>query len=241
MRLALIADIHGNMEALRQVFADIDKSRIDTIACLGDTIGYGPEPNQAIAAIRDRNIRTVIGNHELAAIEPEQLHSFNPFARESLEKTIKLLALSSFRFIQGLEHSMVIEDCRLVHGFPPDSPQVYVTHVSDHRLYETFGQMTERICFAGHTHGLLTIGFDGERLTRAPLARGINSLCRDKQYIINVGSVGQPRDGNNNAKYVIWDTRSYTIDVRYISYDIKAVADKIIEMGLPRIHAARLW
>lgn len=241
MRLALISDIHGNMEALAQVFVDIDTSQIDTIACLGDIIGYGPEPNQAIASIQDRNIPTIIGNHEVAVIEPGHLRSFNPFARESIERTTKLLTMESVRFIQGLEYSMVIDGYRLVHGFPPDSPEVYVAHVSDVGLHEAFRKMAEEICFVGHTHGLEIIDFDGEQLTRTHLTRGINSLCREKRYIISVGSVGQPRDGNNKAKYVIWDTRSYTIDVRYISYDIKVVADKIIEMGLPKIHASRLW
>jgi predicted phosphodiesterase len=241
MRLALISDIHGNTEALSRVLTDIDSSRIDIIACLGDIIGYGPEPNQAISAIRNRKIPTIIGNHEMAAIDPRHLGTFNPFAKESMEITTKLLTLASFRFIQGLESSVVIDGCRLVHGFPPDSSQIYATHTSEIARHEAFRQMAEKICFIGHTHGLEIIDFDGNHLSRSQLSEGMRNLDRERQYIISTGSVGQPRDGNNQAKYVIWDSRSYSVDVRYISYDIKVVADKIIEMGLPKIHASRLW
>jgi predicted phosphodiesterase len=101
--------------------------------------------------------------------------------------------------------------------------------------------MDEWICFVGHTHDLQIIGFDGRALTQAPLNEGISRLNSDTQYIINVGSIGQPRDGNNKAKYVIWDNSNNYIDVRFISYDIASVVNKIIAAGLPQIHALRLW
>lgn len=241
MRLAVISDIHGNMEALGQVFIDIDRSHVDAICCLGDIIGYGPEPNEAISSIRDRDIPTVIGNHELAAILPEALTGFTPMARKSLEKTIEMLEGKTFSYIQTLQPSLSVDNCRLVHGFPPDSPSTYVSRASEGELWHAFRNMAEKICFTGHTHELEIIDFDGRRIHRSPLFRGLTDLSGEAQYIVNVGSVGQPRDGNNNAKYAIWDAATCTIDIRYIPYDIKVVADKIIQLGLPAIHARRLW
>ena len=101
--------------------------------------------------------------------------------------------------------------------------------------------MKERICFLGHTHRLEIIDFNGQIVTRAPLTESITSLDRDHQYIINIGSVGQPRDGNNCAKYVIWDSLNDNIELKFIPYDIVSVIEKIIAAGLPIEHAVRLF
>lgn len=241
MRLALISDIHGNMEAFRQVLKDIERSNIDAGVCLGDNIGYGPEPDQVVNLIRKLNIPSIMGNHELAVIDRKYLMWFNPLARMSLEKTIKLLSESSIDFISTLRSSMVFQDCRFVHGFPPDSQTIYLFQVSNNYLLHVFKQMKERLCFVGHTHVLEIIGFDGQTISRQPLEKGIKNLNKEHKYIINIGSVGQPRDGNNNAKYVIWDTLKNNIEVRYRPYDIATVVNKIIAAGLPMEHAMRLW
>ncbi len=221
--------------------ADMDQSRIDTVQCLGDMIGYGPEPDTAVLTIRDGNIPAVMGNHELAVVDPEHLAWFNPAARESLEKTVGMLSQEALDHIQNLPCSRCIDHCRLVHGFPPDSPLVYVAHASEEELKTAFRRMKEEICFAGHTHELEIIDFDGEGISRRPLPKGVTHLPAGKQYIVNIGSVGQPRDGNNNAKYAIWDSTSRTVELRFIPYDIKTVADKIIHLGLPSVHARKLW
>jgi len=240
MRMAVISDIHGNLEAFKQVLMDIEKSDIDDMICLGDNIGYGPEPEQVVAMIKDHNIPTVMGNHELAVINQNCLSLFNPLARKSLLKTIKLLSEETINFISGLKPFLIRYDCRFVHGFPPDSATMYLFQASEDELLLTFKQMKERICFLGHTHRLEIIDFNGQIITSAPLTKSITSLDRDRQYIINIGSVGQPRDGNNCAKYVIWDSSNDNIEVRFIPYDIVSVIDKIISAGLPIEHAVRL-
>ena len=240
MRMAVISDIHGNLEAFKQVLIDIGKSNIDNTICLGDNIGYGPEPEQVVTMIKDRNIPTVMGNHELAVIDRNYLSLFNPLARKSLLKTIELLSEETINFISGLEPFLIRYDCRFVHGFPPDSASIYLFQVSEDELLLTFKQMKERICFLGHTHRLEIIDFNGQIITSAPLTKGITNLNRNYQYIINIGSVGQPRDGNNCAKYVIWDTTNNNIEVKFIPYDIVSVIDKIITTGLPIEHAVRL-
>ena len=241
MRLAIISDIHSNLEAFKEVLADIDRSRIDGLACLGDNIGYGPEPERVINLVRQRDVPCVMGNHELAVMEPRYLDWMNATARESLVMTIELLSADTIDHIRALPPSMTYHGSLCVHGCPPDSVVTYLYQLSTRQLKEAFLAMEEKICFVGHTHQLLIISFDGNELVRAPLRNGTASLHKDHQYIINVGSVGQPRDGNNNAKYVIWDTDSHTIEVRFVPYDIAVTANKIIELGFPEFNARRLW
>ncbi|QTA86129.1 metallophosphoesterase family protein [Desulfonema magnum] len=249
MKIAVISDIHGNLDAFREVLADIDRSNVDAIISLGDNIGYGPEPEGVVRLIRKRKIPSVMGNHELVVADRRHLEWFNPIARKSLQKTISMLSNDSINFICGMKPYILCKKYRFVHGFPPDSPTTYLFHVSEEKLQEVFEQMKEEICFIGHTHELEIIGFDRraishpdeKAITRTPMHKGITFLYDEKKYIINVGSVGQPRDGDNNSKYVIWDTLNYHIEVKYIPYDIATVVNKIFKAGLPKAHANRLW
>jgi predicted phosphodiesterase len=242
MRVAIISDIHGNLDAFGQVLNDIDTSGIDAVVCLGDNVGYGPEPEQVIRQVRARKIPCVMGNHERAVSDRAHLNWFNPSARISLQKTITMLSEESINYINGMKSSLVVYQSRFVHGFPPDSTDIYLFQVPDHTLNQTFKEMKERLCFVGHTHELKLIGFDGKVSQRIPLKKEIvTHLDNDRKYIINVGSVGQPRDGNNNAKYVIWNTSEDSLEVRFVPYDIAAVVGKILAAGLPKVHADRLW
>ena len=241
MRLAIFSDTHGNYDAFEQVIKDIDTSDVDAVISLGDNIGYGPEPDRVIKKIKALNIPSVEGNHELALKDEEYLHWFNPAARKSLIKTRNLLSKASIGYISQFEPFITSYDCRFVHGFPPDSPLIYMFQVSEGRKQEVFEEMAERRCFIGHTHTLEIIGYDGKDIQYEELPEGLFRLDPEKKYIINVGSVGQPRDSSNNAKYVIWDSLEDSLDVRFLSYDIAAVVQKIKAAGLPEVHAARLW
>ena len=240
MRIAVISDIHSNMEAFTRVLEDADRSSVDAMVCLGDVIGYGPEPNEAIRLIRERNIPTVMGNHELGVAESYYMDHLNPIALKSLQITIEMLSGESLSFVTGLERFLVSYDSRFVHGFPPDSPTKYMFEISNVKMKYVFGQYKERLCFTGHTHRPELVEFDGDFVVRTLLKKGVTNLGKEKRYIINAGSVGQPRDGNNYAKYVIWDTENDSIEVKHVSYDIKSVANKIIRAGLPSINATRL-
>jgi predicted phosphodiesterase len=241
MRLAVISDIHGNLEALERVFSDIELSDADGIVCLGDMIGYGPDPEAVVDMIRARNILTLMGNHELAVSDPGFLKFFNPLARKSLEKTVPLLSDGTIRYVRRLEHFRIAHSCRFVHGFPPDSPRTYLVQVSHRKLEAVFDRIGERLCFVGHTHIPAIIEFDGGAVTEQRLKQGRFDLDKKRKYIINVGSVGQPRDGDSHAKYAIWDSEKYQLELRYVSYDIWAVAEKITALGFPEAHARRLW
>jgi predicted phosphodiesterase len=240
MRIAILSDIHANKDAFQQVLIDISKSSIDAVFCLGDNIGYGPEPEETLHILRSEGIPSVVGNHEMACINCSMLKWFNPDASESLKKTIQMLSSDSLKFIAGLKESMVSYGCRFVHGFPPDSPTVYLFQVSQKKIFRYMSQMEERICFIGHTHDLKIIEFDGKRCVSDLLKMGLTQLKEQNRYIINVGSVGQPRDGDNRAKYLIWDSEKDVIEVRFVRYDIEMVIKKIMAAGLPVAHANKL-
>ncbi len=241
MRIAIVSDIHANMEALFSVLSDIDRSNVDAIISLGDNIGYGPEPDQVLNQIQKRDIPSIMGNHELAVADKRALEFFNPQARLSIQMTLDLLSERSLDYIYRLDHFTILHGCRFVHGLPPDSITTYLFQVTEDRLPAVFSQYEEPLCFIGHTHTLELVACDGEKVSREPLREGTTSLNRDFRYIINSGSVGQPRDLNNNAKYLILDTEEYHLEVRYIPYDIAATVDKILAAGLPKAHADRLW
>ncbi len=241
MRIAIISDIHGNLDAFNQVLADIDHSDVDEIICLGDNIGYGPEPDQVIKTVEARQISSVIGNHELAVIQPKFLKWFNPVARKSMEKSLPLLSDQSLSYISKQKSHFVTHGCRFVHGFPPDSALIYMFQVSDHRKKLALKNMKENICFVGHTHMLEMISYNGLSCDTSTLPDGITSLENEEKYIFNIGSVGQPRDGDNRAKYALWDISRHTLEVRSVPYDIGAVVDKMKKAGLPKEHARRLW
>jgi len=240
MRMAVISDIHGNLEALEQVLTDIEGSDIDRMVCLGDSIGYGPEPEAVVTMIHDRHIPSILGNHELAVIDQNLLTWFNPLARRSLLKTIEILSEKTINFISKLKPFMIFDGYRFVHGYPPDSATTYLFQIAEDELRRTFKQMKEKICFVGHTHRFEIIDFNGRSIARSPLTQRVVNLNSTDQYIINIGSVGQPRDGDNHAKYIILDTEKNSIEVKFIPYDIASVVNKIIETGLPTEHAIRL-
>ena len=145
MRLAIISDIHGNMDALDEVLADIDKSNVDATICLGDMVGYGPEPEAVVQAIQSRDIATLMGNHELSILDPKYLAWFNPLAKASLIKTITMLSRESMRFIRRLPEVLFLHDCRFVHGFPPASPLLYQFAVQTNQITSVFREAAETL------------------------------------------------------------------------------------------------
>jgi len=241
MRLAVISDIHGTLEAFNQVLADIEASNVDDIICLGDNIGYGPDSEAVVNKIREHRIPSLMGNHESAVADSRRLEWFNPLARKSLEMTAETLSGDTIRFVSRLQKFLVSYGCRFVHGFPPDSPRIYLFLVSDTELETAFERMEETRCFVGHTHRLDLIGYDGNHAGNISFSKGITKLDKEKKYIVNIGSVGQPRDGDNNAKYVIWDSVKDHLELKFIPYDIASAANKILAAGLPEAHARKLW
>jgi len=241
-KVAFISDIHGNLEAFQAVLADIDRLAIQTIFCLGDCVGYGPEPEKVIMEIRNRAIPTVRGNHELALLNDRYANSFNFIARQSLDITRTLISPATLRYIAAMPVTRLFGNTRMVHGCPPASITRYLFAAPKHLLKNIFSEFAETLCFFGHTHtlALYTLDPSSGNIHSQRLERGILGLEPHCRHLINIGSVGQPRDGNNNAKYVIWNEEGRTIETRYIPYDIGSTFAKIIAAGLPKLNATRL-
>jgi predicted phosphodiesterase len=240
MRTALLSDIHGNMDAFEKVLEDIEHCRPDAVFSLGDNIGYGPEPERVIQTLMRLRIPSVLGNHELAAKDPGFLGWFNPLARRSLAMTFERLSPDSLSFIQQLPTHLSAHGLRMVHGFPPDSPTLYMFQIESRQKRKILMSLPERVCLVGHTHVLEIAACDREGLSEVECREGENALDAEHAYLINIGSVGQPRDGDLRAKYVIWDAVHNTLDIRCVAYDARAAAAKIIAAGMPEPHARRL-
>ncbi len=241
MRIAIVSDIHGNLEAFQEVLQDIGHARADRLVSLGDNIGYGPDPDQVLRLVHGNGIRSVMGNHELGLVEPSYLNWFNASARRSLLLTGKLLSSWGREFIATLRPTLEVPSSLLVHGFPPDSITTYLFQVPEEQLLRHFAESPHRVTFVGHTHELGMIACPGKRIEHLPLREGLTHLREGHKYIVNAGSVGQPRDGNNRAKYLIFDDTAFSLEVRFIPYDIERTARKILELGFPPVNAHRLW
>jgi len=243
MRLAVIADVHGNLEAFQSVLADIDGAvtdPVDHIVSLGDNIGYGAQSDQVMDLIRERGIPSILGNHELAVKHPRFYKWFNPKVRSTLKTTFAGLSDRTVEDIRRMEGVLVGWGCRFVHGFPPKSTLLYLYQMSERKICRAFERIGERRCFIGHTHDLNLLEISGDSAKYLTFPRGVSRLDAGCAYLVNVGAVGQPRDGDNRAKYVIWDSSQSSVEVRHVRYDIEAAVRKIIDAGFPEYFATRL-
>jgi predicted phosphodiesterase len=241
MRIAVLSDIHGNLEAFTQVLADIKKAGVDAMVCLGDNIGYGPDPEAVIQLLRKEDIPSVMGNHDLALADDAYLAWFNQLAQKSLALTRVCLSQESIDYCSALPMTRVVEGCLCVHGCPPDSAMTYIFEPSHYELGLIMDSLDQDICFIGHTHLLELYHYDGREIHQSPLGEEKIRLNHTDRYLVNVGSVGQPRDADRQAKYVIYNVRERFLEVRFVPYDIAKTASKILEQGWPEYHARRLW
>jgi Calcineurin-like phosphoesterase. len=251
--IAVLSDVHGNLEALRAVLADADARGITRLINLGDMVGYGPEPDACVQLLRERGAQSVLGNHEHGLLEAQARGWFNPQARKALDKTRELLSDDALMYFRTLPRTLEAEGALFVHGCPPGLVSKYLYELDDNDFLDAFDLYGNRLCFAGHTHELERISLVGcgcggdERLKieRKAFGKGVHVLDRSARHILNAGAVGQPRDGNNKAKYLVWEPQTETapdrVEVRFVPYDIAKTAAAIIEKGLPQVYADRLW
>jgi diadenosine tetraphosphatase ApaH/serine/threonine PP2A family protein phosphatase len=240
MLLAIIADIHANLEAFEAVLADLDRHRPAAIISLGDNIGYGPDPEAVVRLLEARRIPSVRGNHEWGVIDPARERGFNPQALEALLRTRELLPSDILARIANYPASLSLFGCRFVHGLPPNDTNAYLFEAGDVTLRRAFARTAEPLSFVGHTHMLEAASLLGRDVDRFELSIGDNPLDPLARHIVNVGSVGQPRDGDNRAKYGLYDDVAHVLEIRAVAYDIEAVVNKMIKRGLPKRFADRL-
>lgn len=251
--IAVLSDVHGNLEALRAVLADADARGITRLINLGDMVGYGPEPDACVQLLRERGAQSVLGNHEHGLLEAQARGWFNPQARKALDKTRELLSDDALMYFRTLPRTLETEGALFVHGCPPGLVSKYLYELDDNDFLDAFALYGNRLCFAGHTHELERIslvgcGCEGDersKIERKAFGKGVHVLDRSARHILNAGAVGQPRDGNNKAKYLVWEPQTETapdrVEVRFVPYDIAKTAAAIIEKGLPQVYADRLW
>lgn len=235
--IAVISDIHGNLEALEAVLEDAQRRHADTIVCLGDVVGYGADPNACVARVRSVAKATVLGNHDAAAINPSLAENFNDVAREAIDWTRKQLSPENLSFLETLPLEHVFDDLRFVHASPVE-PSAWHYILTEQEAWNAFEACPEPVCFVGHSHVPLRVLIVDGRLEVA--GEEVVRIGEDDRALINVGSVGQPRDGDWRASYALYDPRERRVVARRIEYDLPAASDKIRGVGLPEVLARRL-
>jgi diadenosine tetraphosphatase ApaH/serine/threonine PP2A family protein phosphatase len=232
MRYAILADIHSNLTALNAVLDDIAKQgKVDELWCLGDIVGYGPEPDECISLLRKLNAVCVAGNHDVGAIGKIDLIYFNPLAAQALEWTAEKLNPVDLRYLEDLPKSIDRGNFLLVHGSPSSPLFEYIISISSAERNFSFFQT--RYCLVGHTHAPAAFRQEGKKVSAPLIMPGRGILFGDEKVIINPGAVGQPRDGDPRASYGIFDTEDNFFRLFRVEYDIRATQDKMVQAGLP--------
>ncbi len=238
MRWAIISDIHANLQALEAVLRKADSVGWDRMICLGDVVGYGAEPNECVELVSARCEATVMGNHDAAVLGLADTSRFSVAAGEVARWTAGRLSARNRRYLRDLPYSMEFDSFEIVHSTPEDPPAWHylLSEFDAAALYDSF---EADMLFYGHTHAACAFRRSHEGGV-SRLEPQSFSPAAGSRYIINAGSVGQPRDGDPRASFVLLDTRERRVEFYREQYDIEQAQRRIIDAGLPRILATRL-
>jgi len=237
LRYAIISDIHSNLQALQEVLSLIDRLAVDRIICLGDIVGYGGDPALCIELVRQKCFQVILGNHDAAAVGLTSVAYFNPVAREAALWTGRVLTPREKSYLSGLPLKDDFGEFEIVHS-TPDDPALWRYLFTEEEAGPLFDCFSRQLLFYGHTH--FPMVFESslkEVLFHEPEDFTLDSQIR---YIVNVGSVGQPRDGDPRAAFALFDSGRNEVTFHRQPYDIAAAQRRILENGLPQILAARL-
>ncbi|MEJ5237188.1 MAG: metallophosphoesterase family protein, partial [Limisphaera sp.] len=222
MKFAIIADIHGNLEALQAVLEDAQKQGCTHYACIGDVVGYGANPRECLQIIRSMGMPCVKGNHDEYCSIDENAEGFNPLAAEAVMWTRQQLSEEDRQWLRDLRYVRMVTNFTIVHA-TLDAPQRWGYVFDKLAAAASFPYQNTPVCFFGHTH--VPVAFVRDSMVRG----GTYSKFRiepGKKYFINVGAVGQPRDGNPKAAYVVYDVDEGTVELRRLDYDIATAQKK---------------
>ena len=236
MKYAVIADIHGNLEAFEVVLEDARTQKCTHYCCVGDVVGYGANPTECLAIVRKMAMPTVKGNHDEYCSSETDLEGFNPHAQEAINWTRNQLTNEDRKWLRDLRYIRLVASFSIVHA-TLDGPQKWGYVFDKLAAAASFTYQNTSVCFFGHTH--VPVAFVRDNMVRG----GTYSKFKTepgKKYFVNVGSVGQPRDGNPRAAYVIYDLDEGSIELRRLDYDIPKAQKKILDAGLPARLADRL-
>jgi len=237
LRIVILGDIHGNLEALEAVLRDAEKERPDRFICAGDIVGYGADPGPCVDTIIKLGCDAVAGNHEYAVLGKTNIEYFTHEAIRSVKWTQQHLTDAQLEYLDSLPLVLEEEDFTLTHG-TLHSPELFEYIQTLYDAHLSFKELRNRICFLGHSHVPVSF-FDTE-----PVSYTLNprvELNEKERALVNVGSVGQPRDQDPRAAYAIYDTDEGIVRIKRVEYDIDTAAEKIVFSGLPEFNARRLY
>ncbi len=240
MRYAIIADIHANLAAFTAVLIDIERrGEAEEVWCLGDIVGYGPDPHQCIELLRQTNYVCVAGNHDWAAAGKIDTSEFNHDAATSCRWTAQQLTPEDIQFLKQLPPVVQKDNFTLVHGSPRNPIWEYLLSISG--AQESFAYFKSRFCLVGHSHVPLVFKYSGSgACSFSQFSTNIGLVLAKNRLIINPGAVGQPRDSDPRASYAIYDSESRLIRLYRVSYDIHITQDRMVKADLPMNLIARL-
>ena len=239
MRYAVLSDVHGNLEALEVVLAHASGLRPDVYLCLGDTVGYGPDPDACARRVQSLGGPAVAGNHDRAAAGTLDISAFTPLARSAIAWTGGAIAEETRRWLAGLPERVVGPAFLAVHGSPRDPIEEYILDLPTSSAI--FAEHVFTVCLVGHSHvpGAFVLAADGAVGVRRLAARAV-PLAASSRYIINAGSVGQPRDGDPRASYLLLDLAARSVTLHRLAYPLALTQQKMMARGLPAPLAHRL-
>jgi len=229
LKIAIISDIHGNLEALTTALDIISEIKTDLTICLGDIVGYGPDPEECVHLIREHCKHVLMGNHDQAVTDHSATKNFNDIAKEAVLWTAERLAQDSMEYLKALPLTLSHDGALFVHA-SPSTPEKWNYLFTYEDATKEFTHLDQNICFVGHTH-FPAIFSDDPNATE---------ITRTNKYIINVGSIGQPRDQDPRLSFGVFDTEKWEYHYIRADYPVQMTYDKIIDRGLPRFLAERL-
>lgn len=238
MKFGIVSDIHGNLAALQAVLSRLRAQGATRFICLGDIVGYGPDPNACVEAVRELRGHVVAGNHDFGVVGRASTDGFNSAAQSALDWTRKQLTCDNRLYLEGLPLTDSCDVLRLVHA-SPSAPDQWEYLFTVREAEDEIDSFSEAVCLVGHTHYPFAVECprgSGCRLVRHESFE----LKPDTKYVINAGSVGQPRDGNPRACCLFFDSRAGTMTFLRVEYDVAATQQRIIDAGLPEFFASRL-
>ncbi|MGA9762774.1 MAG: metallophosphoesterase family protein [Gaiellaceae bacterium] len=238
MRVAVISDVHSNLHALEAVGRAIELEQPDEVWNLGDSVGYGPRPDECCEMLERLATRSLVGNHDLAAIGQISLNGFSPVAAAAAAWTRKHLGSGACAYLAGLEPSARLDGCELYHGSPREPVWDYVLKAAT--AAEALSLSSEPLVLVGHSHYALAASLVNEELEFALAPEGTFADLSTGRWLLNPGSVGQPRDGDPRSAYLLLDLDAGRAEFRRVEYEIERTQSEIREAGLPEQLASRL-
>ena len=236
-RYAILSDIHGNWEALNTVLAHAREQGCEKFVCGRDVVGYNANPSECMELVREMNMPCVMGNHDEYIGKDIDLSSFNPVAAEAVLWTREQLSEEQRKWLRDLRYIRLVDSFSVVHA-TMDGPRYWGYVQTKHDAEGSFAYQSTPVCFHGHTH--VPLAFESDEMTVKGGAYDEVKVQRGRKYFVNVGSVGQPRDGDPRAAYAVYDTDEATIKLHRLNYDLETSQEKIRAAGLPDRLAQRL-